>query len=306
VEAKQAILSFLAKRRSAAGRELWERLGITRQALNPHLRDLIRAGRVLKSGSTRGARYSLARGRLPVLERSRVLSLRGLEESAVYERLAAGLSLSSRLRPNVEAIVRYAFTEMLNNAVEHSEAERGRVRLRLLPALVAFEVKDPGIGAFHSISSKLGLEDEEAALVELLKGRTTTLRERHTGEGLFFTSRLADRFVLRSHRIQVEWNRRARDVFVAKPRFRAGTEVEFEVERGTRRLLEDVFSEFAPAEYDYRFEKTRVFVKLLGPDHVSRSEAKRLLANLEKFRWARASRTRCSGCGPAPTRGPRS
>jgi hypothetical protein len=47
--------------------------------------------------------------------------------------------------------------------------------------------------------------------------------------------------------------------------------------------LEDVFSEFAPAEYDYRFDKTRVLVKLLQRDYVSRSEAKRLVLNLEKF-----------------------
>lgn len=156
--------------------------------------------------------------------------------------------------------------------------------MRLEPAAVRFEVRDRGIGVFHSISSKLGLDDEQAALVELLKGKTTTMREKHTGEGIFFTSRVADRFVLRSHRIRLEWNRFKDDVFVSQERFLAGTHVEFLVERGTRRRLEDVFGEFAPAEYDYRFDKTRVLVKLLQAEYISRSEAKRLLANLEKFR----------------------
>ena len=62
-----------------------------------------------------------------------------------------------------------------------------------------------------------------------------------------------------------------------------GTEVHFAVHRGTRRRLDQVFGEYAPEEYDYQFQKTRVLVKLLRPDCVSRSEAKRLLANLEKF-----------------------
>lgn len=31
--------------------------------------------------------------------------------------------------------------------------------------------------------------------------------EAHSGEGIFFTSRVADRMQLRSHRIQLEWNR---------------------------------------------------------------------------------------------------
>ena len=73
------------------------------------------------------------------------------------------------------------------------------------------------------------------------------------------------------------------DVFVSVPRFTEGTTVRFEIRRDSRRKLEDVFGEFAPREFDYRFEKTRVLVKLLQSDYVSRSEAKRLVLNLDKF-----------------------
>jgi len=212
-----------------------------------------------------------------------VLRTRGLDEARVWDELATGLNLRRALRPNVEAIVHYAFTEMLNNAIEHSEADRCSVRFRLEPGMLSFEVRDPGIGVFHSIASKLRLEGEHAALVELLKGRTTTMREAHTGEGIFFTSRVADRFVLRSHRIQVEWSRVKKDVFVSNPRFLNGTGVSFAIQRSSRRFIEEIFSEFAPEEYDFRFQKTKVLVKLLQRDFVSRSEAKRLVANLEKF-----------------------
>ena len=194
------------------------------------------------------------------------------------------LNLRRLLRPNVEAITRYAFTEMLNNAIEHSEADRCAVRFSLGAGAVSFVVRDPGIGVFHSIASKLHLANEEAALIELMKGRTTTMREAHTGEGIFFASRLADRFLLRSHRIQVEWNKAREDVFVSKRRLLAGTDVRFEVQRSTQRRMEDVFGEFAPEEYDFQFQKTKVLVKLLRQDYVSRSEARRLLANLDKFR----------------------
>jgi hypothetical protein len=63
----------------------------------------------------------------------------------------------------------------------------------------------------------------------------------------------------------------------------AGTEVRFAVQRSSRRRLDEVFGEFAPAEYDFQFQRTKVLVKLLRQDYVSRSEARRLLANLEKF-----------------------
>jgi DNA-binding MarR family transcriptional regulator/anti-sigma regulatory factor (Ser/Thr protein kinase) len=283
VDTKRRILAYLARRRSATGGDLRSHVGISRQALSIHVRSLVEAGKVVRAGSARGARYML-RGRAPpAAVVSRVLRTRGLDEARVWDELAAGLNLRRALRPNTEANAHYAITEMLNNAIEHSEADRCSVRVRLEPGMFSFEVRDPGIGVFHSIASKLRLEGEHAALVELLKGRTTTMREAHTGEGIFFTSRVADRFVLRSHRIQVEWSRVKDDVFVSNPRFLQGTAVSFAIQRSSRRLLEEIFSEFAPEEYDFRFQKTRVLVKLLQRDFVSRSEAKRLVANLEKF-----------------------
>jgi hypothetical protein len=137
---------------------------------------------------------------------------------------------------------------------------------------------------FRSIADKLELADEHAALAELVKGRTTTMPEAHSGEGIFFTARSADIFVLRSHRIRLEWDNARADTFVSDERFTKGTKVEFTVRRDARRNLESVFAEFAPEEYDYRFEKTRIRVSLVQPQYVSRSEARRLTANLEKFR----------------------
>ncbi|MBI2509227.1 MAG: DUF4325 domain-containing protein [Betaproteobacteria bacterium] len=283
MDAKRKILAYLARRRSAIGRDLRSHLGVSRQALSIHVRSLVEAGKVVRSGSARGARYML-RDRAPAAAAvSRTLRTRGLDEARVWDELAAGLNLRRALRPNVEAIAHYAFTEMLNNAIEHSEAGLCSVRFRLEPGMLSFEIRDPGIGVFHSIASKLRLEGEPAALVELLKGRTTTMREAHTGEGIFFTSRVADRFVLRSHRIQVEWSRIKDDVFVSNPRFLKGTRVSFAIQRSSRLHLEEIFGEFAPEEYDFRFQKTKVLVRLLRRDFVSRSEARRLVANLEKF-----------------------
>jgi anti-sigma regulatory factor (Ser/Thr protein kinase) len=284
MDTKRTIVAFLAKRRGVTGGELRARLGITRQALSQHVRALIREGRVVKTGSTRGARYALAGQRVPAATRSLVLPLRGADEARVYDGLATTLNLRSQLRANQEAILHYAFTEMLNNAIEHSSSASAELRVSLTPAAARFEIRDRGVGVFDSIRAKFGLADEAAALIELLKGKTTTMRERHSGEGIFFTSRAADSMVLDSHRLRVEWSRPRADVFVARRRFLAGTRVEFVLERATRRRLEDVFGEFAPAEYDYRFEKTRVAVRLVQSEYVSRSEAKRLLANLERFR----------------------
>ncbi len=278
----ERIIEFLSQHPSATGKDLREHLGITRQALSVHLRRLVAAGEVVRSGNTRGAVYSLA-SRRPEVRLKRSLSLRGLDEGEAYELVAASLNLGSQLVDHVEAILRYAFTEMLNNAIDHSGAETCQIELALDRKGASFGIRDRGAGVFKTIATKLRLEDEQAAMIELIKGRTTTMPEAHTGEGLFFTSRVADRFVLRSHRIELEWDRQRDDVFVRQRRLLVGTQVRFLVGRSTQQRLEAVFSRFAPAEFDYQFLRTQVHVKLLRKDYVSRSEAKRLLTNLERF-----------------------
>ena len=280
---RDAILAYLERQASATSSELASYLGITRQAVHLHLRPLIDAGAIVKTGSTRNARYFLpSAAPKPEVFKAR-LALRGLDEAEVHERAAALLNLRRNLRPNVEQIVHYAFTEMLNNAIDHSRADRCRVEVRLEAGRLRFEVREAGIGVFHSIADRFQLHDETAGMIELIKGKATTMPEAHSGEGIFFTSRVADRMQLRSHRIQLEWDRARDDIFVSAPRYRKGTTVIFEIRRDSRTRLDRVFGEFAPLAYDYRFVKTRVMVKLLQTEYVSRSEAKRLMHNLEKF-----------------------
>jgi biotin operon repressor/anti-sigma regulatory factor (Ser/Thr protein kinase) len=279
---RDTIRRLIEQRGSVTGPELAEGLGISRQAVSLHLRSLIAEGVVFKTGSTRAARY-LPGDAAPVARNiRRKLKIKGLEESSVYDKVALALNLST-IPDNVEAIVHYAFTEMLNNVIDHSASPDCTIDVAVDARRVGFEVRDFGIGVFHSIASKFGLADEQDALVELVKGKTTTMPEAHTGEGIFFVSRAADRFVLRSHRLQLEWNRKLDDVFVSDTRFLKGTFVQFEIATDSRTRLENVFGEFAPEEYDFQFEKTRVLVKLLRASYVSRSEAKRLMHNLDNF-----------------------
>ena len=280
---RQAILDYIDQHGTTTGPELARQFGITRQAVSLHLRQLIASGAIYKTGSTRAARYH-ARTSTPSRPQSirRRLNLAGLDEARVYDDLAITFRLG-QLPANVESIARYSFTELLNNAIDHSKSDRGNVEATLDRNRFSFSVRDRGIGAFHSIREKLSLEDEHAAMIELIKGKTTTMPQAHSGEGLFFVSRAADRLVLRSHRLEIEWDRIRDDVFVSTPRYLEGTLVSFEILRDSRTRLEKVFEAFAPAEYDFRFQRTRVLVKLLQREYVSRSEAKRLLHSLDKF-----------------------
>ncbi len=280
----EAIIKYIEQHGSTGSRDLSMHFGISRQALHSHLRALTDDGKLIKTGSTKNARYHVSTKSAVKESFAAEFQVTGLDESHIYDRLSLSLNLSRSLRADVESIANYAFTEMLNNVIDHSGSNRTRVRASLGAGTFSFEVKDWGKGVFASIAERLLLDSEQDAMVELVKGKTTTMPEAHSGEGIFFTSKVVDRFVLRSHRIQLEWDRAHGDVFVSTPRFTKGTSVKVEIKRDSRLKLEDVFSRYAPKEFGYQFQKTLVHVKLLNREYISRSEAKRLLRNLDKFR----------------------
>jgi len=280
----ESILAFLQEQENSGSKTLCKYLGISRQALNVHLNRLIDEGKVARTGATRNTRYSLPE-HLPKPKPYRgEFSTEDLDENHVYQRIALSLNLFHALNSNAETVFQYVFTEMLNNAIDHSESGKVRISAILAPGSVKAEVRDNGIGVFSSIAQKLSFPDEHDALLQLVKGKTTTMPEAHSGEGIFFTSKAASTLVIRSHRIQVEWSKRLKDVFVSNRRYVKGTHVQIEVRRNSRTRLEDIFNEFAPREFDYEFSKSNVHVKLLGVKYISRSEARRLLVNLEKFK----------------------
>lgn len=208
----------------------------------------------------------------------------GLQEDAVFAELSLFLGLRAGLSKAAYKLFTYAFTEMLNNAIEHSHSVTCAVRTSLATREIRAVIRDHGVGVFHSIAQRMGLRDEYDAIGELLKGKATTMPDRHTGEGIFFTSKACDRLALRSHRIECVFDGRSGDVVVNVRKPIRGTEVRVWISRSARRRLEDVFAAFAPEEYDFRFERSVVTVRFAARDYVSRSEAKRLLARLDSFK----------------------
>lgn len=286
MKTRDRILELLADGEARSASELAGLIGLSRQAVSRHLAGLIAAGRVLKAGVTRGARFRLsAPGERGIAERrfSKRVGLRGLEEDLVFREIAALLDLRRQLNPAAFSIAGYAFTEILNNAIDHSRSSDCKLEFITGPQRTHFTVRDFGVGAFHSIREKFGLRDEDAAVAEILKGKATSMAERHTGMGIFFTSKAADRFVLRSHRTVLTVTSSPPNTIVEQRRFLKGTEVTFAVSSRTRRSMAKLFEEYAPEEFDFKFARTRLLVNLCRPECVSRSEAKRLVARLEEF-----------------------
>ncbi len=254
--------------------------GISRQAANLHLKRLVEEGALIASGATAAREYKLC----AIAEKTLSYSLEGLEEDVVWRNDVA--PFLGALPKNVLDIWHYGFTEMLNNAIDHSGSERVSIHMVKTAADVQIGILDNGVGIFRKIQSALGLLDERHAVLELAKGKLTTDPARHTGEGIFFSSRLFDHFAILtgttyfSHKFLDD-----RDWILESKGPEHGTYVQMKLWNHTSRTPKKVFSKFTIGD-ELAFAKTVVPVRLAqyGDEAlVSRSQAKRLLARVEKF-----------------------
>ncbi len=285
---KEQILRLVRDKGSVVAADIVHLSGISRQAATKHLRGLVASDQLSKEGSTRGARYipfdprKAASLRTPSIVLIR--KLRGLEEDRVFEQLAHRTGLTRKLSAAAFKIVRYAFTEMLNNAIDHSKAAIARTEVRLEGGILSFTILDRGIGAFESIRKKFKMGNIFDAAEHLLKGKQTTAPERHSGQGIFFTSRIADHFVLESGTLRLDVDNLLHDIALLDATPVRGTKVTFYLRQRSRKDLKKLFDAYT--DDDLIFDKTEVKIRLsrTAGEYVSRSEARRLIFGLDKFK----------------------
>jgi len=259
-----------------------EHFNITRQAVNKHLRRLIYEKSLTETGETRKRIYKLA----PLLEWRRVYKIvPELEEHVVWD---TDISPVLGLVPeNVRDIWHYGFTEMLNNAKDHSEGTTISVRISKTAVATEMIISDDGIGIFKKIQQAFDLPDQRYAILELAKGKLTTDPARHTGEGVFFSSRMFDKFSIGSDKIYFGHKFGQDEDWILEWGYPGGTTVFMELNNHTSRTSQKIFNQYASSEADYGFNKTVVPVKFAqyGNDKlISRSQAKRVVARLELFK----------------------
>ena len=288
---KNNILAMVERRGNVTANQLIDEFGFSRAYILRAVTDLIKDREIFKYGSTRRARY-VSRNYLAQHSNSEIFLRRfknkGLEEHVVYDELRNTFPDFKKLTEQVRSILFYAFSEMLNNAIDHSQSDFINVLVHRMDGYLEFTVEDSGIGVFRNVKDTKGLASEIEAVQDILKGKTTTMPRLHSGEGIFFTSKVADYFVLDSYGYRLTIDNEADDVFLnTAVESLAGTRVTFRISLNTVKHLSDVFADFtnqAPGS-DYGFDKTEIRVELyaLGGIHVSRAQARRVLSGLEKF-----------------------
>ena len=260
----------------------------TRQHISSVIHGMVQEGLLMKGGTTINAFYALPK-KFPLAENTfkRKFKNLGLEESEVFNKLQEQTPIIRGLKENVSSILFYAFTEMLNNAIEHSSSKYIEIELKRTQNVLSFVVNDFGIGVFRNIMKKRKLNSEIEAIQDLLKGKTTTQPKAHSGEGIFFTSKAGDLFILESFGYKLRIDNKLDDLFIEKVKTpEKGTKVTFSISTRSERHLNNIFKKFQTSPDEPAFDKTKITVRLytMGTIYISRSQARRILTGLTKYK----------------------
>lgn len=256
-----------------------EKLGVTRTTIHRHLNSLIKKQKITRTGVTKQATYHLA----SQMNRAYQFKVsKDLKEDMIWQNNLE--SLFKAFPENIQEIVHYGFTEMFNNALEHGFAKHITVTVKSKEKLIQITIADNGVGVFERIKRHFHQSSYRSALLDLTKGKLTTDPQNHTGEGIFFTSRVFDYFYLIANDLCFFRNNEELDWAVESVFDTKGTKIILEISEKSKRRLVDVFEQYTE---EFNFTKTDLLVDLSqfeGERLISRSQAKRLFTKLEPFK----------------------
>lgn len=282
-EKKSSIILYLLEKiqqgDSSAVKKTAEVFSITPATIYKYIDELI----------AKNALKKIKRGKYELIRNYKTFSLKRssgelISEQTIYEKYVR--PEIQALPKNITEIWEYIIGEMVNNIIDHSAAENVLIAITSDYLNTNILLCDDGIGIFEKIKNYFNYDSIDEAVSELFKGKLTTDSVNHSGEGIFFSSRIADRFAIVSS-----------DKIFAHDKFdpdnlqnlfttdlpQNGTCVMISLSNWTKKKAVDVFDEFADTTYG--FTKTQIPISnYFDGSPVSRSQAKRLCNRLNSFK----------------------
>jgi anti-sigma regulatory factor (Ser/Thr protein kinase) len=278
---RRAILEKIGNWKRGFITEVAEEVGVSRQTIHNHLKKLQEEGAVEALGKKRSGLYQLT---APLAQRMFQVPLEGKPAEDIIWREQVKHALLG-IPANVMDICAIGFTEIFNNAVEHSSGKRAIVKIERDTQKVSMLVEDDGVGIFNHIQQDLGLPSPKDAVLELAKGRLTTAAKEHSGMGIYIVSRMFDTFKIVSGTIFFQHKALDDDWLLEEEENPVdGTMVQMTISASSTRLSEDIYNQHWPNNEGPSKIIVPVSLARYGDDNlVSRSQAKRVMARVQRF-----------------------
>lgn len=261
-----------------------EKFNLSRTAVNNYLRRLGDEKILAAEGKTNARTYKV-REIVDVVFAIENITRHSSEDAVWRFRILPHIK---NVRKNVVDICQYGFTEMFNNVVDHSVSPDAIVIYKQNFSRIKMSVIDEGVGIFEKIRKDFGLPDARSALLELSKGKITSDKKNHAGEGIFYTSRMFDEFSINSGTLYYSRTKQEDDDWLIEIEEendrQLGTAIFMTISLDADWTTRQVFDQYQ--DDNLRFRRTHVPIKLgmyPGEQLVSRSQAKRVLARFDEF-----------------------
>lgn len=185
---------------------------------------------------------------------------------------------------NIQMIWNYTLSEMMNNVMDHSEATDVLLIIEKDYLNTSVLIADNGIGIFNKIKDYFNLDSLDEAICELFKGKLTTDSSRHSGEGIFFSSKIMDNFLIVSSEKIFTCNKYDESTISDISNLvENGTGVFMSLSNHSNKEIHEVFDLYSNT--DGGFTKTTIPLKnIFDSSPVSRSQARRVCNRLDKFK----------------------
>ena len=280
-EKKKAIIRYLLEKIESGAESISkvvaQELKVSTNTVNTYLKELLEQNIIVKQ----------KRGIYELVKTAHDYPLRRSEGHLDTDTYAFEVCLKPHISmhdKNVQDIWAYTFSEMTNNVMDHSEAENLFVRIEQDYLNTRVMLLDDGIGIFEKIKNHFKLPSVEEAICELFKGKLTTDAENHSGEGIFFSSKLMDTFfILSSKKVFTNNKYENERIFDVPSDDGKGTCVLMSLSNFSHKHSKEVFDMYS--NIDGGFTRTRIPMKnIFESSPVSRSQAKRVCNRLERFK----------------------
>ena len=289
-EIKKYILRKIARGDAELLEKTMDNFGISVTTVKRYLKEMLECG-IIKYVPETGYPYQLIQS-----EHRTSISLTEYpqEEDVLFQQYIS--PYLADCNKNSRVIWQYCAAEILNNAIEHSHGTRIDIVMKCNALCRTVVISDDGDGVFSTLMKYMatnGWEHPrlEDALVELCKGKITCDSRNHSGEGIFFSSKMMDSFVLWSDSLILKWGCQDEIEVVqshlaayASKIWKEKTMVMMTLENETEREAGKVFDAYADREEGFIRTEIPVTEACITGEPVARSQARRICHRLDSFR----------------------
>ncbi len=235
---KDKIYDFIVNAGQADTKMLQSLFDISRQMINRYLQLLVKEGKIIKTGRTKGAFYRVKNDDDNHIEQFSKIYETHMPTDIITGDFLSKANIRKQCNKNCFEIIQFVLYQLIDNVQRHTKSPFVQIELESDPLDMELTVIDSGMGLLQSIKDKYQMKNEVEALFQInlpFSGFDFSDNE-IIAEHLMTMIMISDQFTLQTHNSLMEkWDEQGNNVFECE--FYKGTRIRFLLPKNTKKKL---------------------------------------------------------------------